>query len=152
MRSEVLPVDGEHGNVFTETVKTHSLYIPVFGWHVRYFQLDGKPDVPAWKRFHVDSFGENGNLERYLPDFSGNGFGGYHEHDTVLRTSLITINYPPDKKVLMRLLAHECRHVVDTLLETLEIDDVETPAYVAGYVGEGLMLPVLEKNRKNKLF
>jgi hypothetical protein len=53
-----------------------------------------------------------------------------------MRKILVAV-FPCDDEVKRRnIVAHESRHVVDRILEWINVDDIEAAAYLQGYLAE----------------
>jgi len=109
------------------------LNIDIFDWTIKFFLLNKKDT-------NVNEIGiEYGMLEddiAYINDKLNrkclNGAVTLSHTDRLLTLVFI---YPTSSKVeLINVLSHEIRHVVDRICQHNSIEDIETPAYMTGYI------------------
>lgn len=126
-----------------------SITIDLFRWDVTYLFATKRTTLKEFDAFlskhRVTGAHKQSSLEIFTQKTAGNA--GEHYYDLSAKCSTVIIYPCTSHTDRIALLAHENRHVADRLCQTLGISDIETPAYIEGY----LMGKVLNYLKANKL-
>jgi len=121
-------------------MKKININIPIFDWQLRVLDTtkdDLKVDILkalSWISPDQETLESiNHSLETKAYD------GGLHLWNIPQRRSLVLLYPYSSWEMRVNILAHEKRHVEDRILSSLYIDDVETAAYLSGYIAQKLI-------------
>lgn len=122
-----------------------SFNIDIFDFCVHYAQVDTVEDIDEFEKVYKRIFRESIS-EEIKEDLDSRLTGGYHIFSRHLKTSFILVYNPGDFCTMINALTHEKRHVEDTILEFLGIEDFETAGYLAGFLTQKLFPKILVYN------
>jgi hypothetical protein len=121
-------------------MKVRKIKVELYDWRVSLIDITSKKDVPRTNRI-LKKFGVTKedrlivlkNIEDGMYD------GGEHFYNTRQRKSIIFLYRITSQKSRKNILCHEKRHLEDRILNHCLVDDIESAAYLAGYLGEKLL-------------
>lgn len=115
--------------------------IDLFDWEVFYYIVDktvNKAHLTNYLRGHQIEEKQILNTvgKATAADYLDGGEHHYFEDET---KSLIVIFRASSPIRQVSTIAHENRHAADNICDTLGIDDIETPAYIEGFLMEQVL-------------
>lgn len=127
-------------------------FIPIYNVHLTLIQVTSSDDAERIKDIMLSS----GITEQEYIDYTINGIknnaeDGGETYRNLSKKEILCIFYKmSDKDTKEEIYAHEKRHVEDRILEFFEIDDLESAALLAGYLGRLFYLFKKCKNERNR--
>jgi len=117
-------------------MKIFNFGIPLFDVDVRLIQSETNDN---YKEI-VESCAFAGLLEEDLKDIEGKLSRGFHDGGELYwnfneKRFLIVFYNMTNEKDMIKIYMHEKRHLEDRILEFCSIHDMETAAYLSGYLG-----------------
>lgn len=112
-------------------------FIPIYNVNLTLIQVISSDDAERIKDIMLSS----GITEQEYIDYTINGIknnaeDGGETYRNLSKKEILCIFYKiSDEETKDEIYAHEKRHVEDRLLEFFEIDDLESAALLAGYLG-----------------
>lgn len=112
-------------------------FIPIYNVSLTLIQVTSSDDAESIKDIMLSS----GITEQEYIDYTINGIknnaeDGGETYRNLSKKEILCIFYKmSDKRNKEEIYAHEKRHVEDRILEFFEIDDLESAALLAGYLG-----------------
>lgn len=114
-----------------------SFKIPIYDFKVTILQIESPKDwkeaLVYFKNMKLEEesiYGEQDSITRGCT----NGGSTYRNYD--LREFLVVFYPMTDKNSLYNIYGHEKRHIEDRLMEWGNINDIEAPAFIAGFLNE----------------
>jgi hypothetical protein len=116
-------------------MKVKKLNIKIFGWKVILVEIKNKNE---FKKVIKIMKPINLCLEdiKYIKNNMKCHDGGDYFYNTSNKKSVILIYPITSKRERRNVLEHEKRHLVDRILENCHIKDIETSAYLTGFISE----------------
>lgn len=120
-------------------MRTQKIHIPIFDYDLTVVEIEvndnGRQLSKLMKGFECKEEDIDSQQE-YIDKHCMDGGNCFRNLD---KKSFLVILLPCTSEGRRRnVLAHELRHVVDRLCEHINIEDIETPAYITGYIYEKL--------------
>lgn len=117
-----------------------TIHIEIFGWEVQILEIQNDYDCNVleqeMKRFSIDEDEIDGITEQIK---TGVTDGGWHYYNEGMRKSMIIVYPTTSIQSRINVICHEKRHCEDRILSVLNIKDIETSAYLAGFLAEKLI-------------
>lgn len=111
--------------------------IPIFNHKLHVFEVTSKRDAGKLIKELKSLKIINGDDEREIRENIENKCDGACTFYRKTDCTLVVVIYIQNKQARRReVLAHEKRHVEDQILKHLGIDDMESAAYLAGYLAK----------------
>ena len=116
-------------------MKEYKFQIPIYKVDVLVIQIEGAQDLDRVKALCTSNDIEmTETFERNIVQEFKNGGDTYRNLD---KRRIILFLYPfDDMRERANIIAHEKRHIEDRVLNYFGVDDVESAAMLAGYLGE----------------
>jgi hypothetical protein len=109
--------------------------IPIFDFAVTWIEVEDKNDADKvskeCKKLNIPSNSIHPVMDYIRRDCMD---GGETYRNMELKEFLVIIYLCKDEKKRREVVNHEKRHIEDRILEYLGINDMETAAYLAGYI------------------
>lgn len=120
-------------------MKTQKINIPIFDYHLTIIEIENTDTANDVLAPMLDLKCTSEHI-KHIQDHitSGRYDGGDCFRNMELKKMLIIILPCSSNAKKNGILAHELRHAVDRLCEHCCIEDIETPAYITGYIYEKL--------------
>ncbi len=116
-------------------MKTTRIKIPIFDFTVTLVEIESKEDAQeVFKPLRAIKYPDSEIAEISEQVARGCKDGGHCIRNTDMRHIVVVVHECSKASERRQVLAHEFRHVVDRICEHLRIEDIETPAYLAGYL------------------
>jgi hypothetical protein len=116
-------------------MKVKKVRIPIFNHSLNVFEITNKRDADKLIKELKSLRILNENDEKEIRDNIENGADGACTYYRKADCTLVVVIYMQSNQDRRReVLSHEKRHVEDHILEHLGIDDMESAAYLAGYL------------------
>lgn len=118
-------------------MKLKRIKIPIYDYTVLFADIEGKQDdepmAKVLKELNID--GENYvDVINAIKTEATNGGDTYRN---MIMKKLLVILYPCKSEPMRRnILAHETRHIVDRIMEWINVNDIEASAYLQGWLAE----------------
>lgn len=111
--------------------------VPLYYIDVTLVQIEDKNDVKKvleeCEDIKIDD-DERELISQYIKNGSTNGGDTYRNFSLA---KMLVIFYPfTTNKMRYNVYSHEKRHIEDRILEHANVDDIESSAYLAGFLGE----------------
>ncbi len=117
--------------------------IALYDWDIYYIEAERKKDADAViSKLHKIRTGKETIKEIRKNIENNDKDGAQHLYNLTSRKSVILLYKSTNKKDRINIIFHEKRHVEDRICKHLGIDDVESAAFIAGYIAEKL-IPIL---------
>ena len=109
----------------------------MFYFDVTLLQVESKDDVKQVKKACLDFNMEAEDVEAVIDKVERDCTdGGYTFRNFRFKKFLVIFYRMISCKMRENIWSHEKRHIEDRILQFLNIDDIETSAILAGYLGE----------------
>lgn len=122
-------------------MKIKKFKVDIFDWDIAFIKLNKRDKANDVIDVFKDMKISNDEIEKYLKetiDEDGQFDGGDHFWNAPKRVSIIVL-YPIVNLNKNDVICHEKRHVEDRILEHCGVEDIETAAYLAGFLGKELL-------------
>lgn len=116
-------------------MKTHSFDIPIFDFKANLIQIEDKNDLSLIEKHKWLKNMEDVDKEEIFTEIKNENYDG----GTTLRNFhsqefLVIFFKFSSEEAKINVYAHEKRHIEDRLMQYLEINDIETAGYLAGFL------------------
>lgn len=115
-------------------MKVDKFDIPIFDWSLTLIQIEQQSDYKkaykTMKKFGLD----DNQLQFHFGNITNSRDGGLHGHNNSKRESIIFLHRMSHFGCRLKIMAHELNHLVNSILNVCEIEDMETSAYLSGYI------------------
>lgn len=109
--------------------------VPIFGWSVTFADASSNFDISKLEKyFNIIQLSKE-DVEDIKNNKDNEG-GGVHFYNSNIMESLIIIYKCNTELKRKNVIAHEKRHLEDRILKHLSIKDIETAAFISGYLAE----------------
>lgn len=116
-------------------MKTHSFEIPIFDFKVNLIQIEDKKDLPLLEKHKWLKNMDDENKEEIFTKIKNENYdGGTTFRDFSSQKFLVIFYKFSSEEAKIYVYAHEKRHIEDRLMQYLEINDIETAGYLAGFL------------------
>lgn len=120
-------------------MKYRKFKIELFDWDVQLAEVESPKDEKKAKKL-LEEFPAEDMIDDVAEAVRrGVKDGGWHIYNTGSRKTLILLFELSSPEQRVNILCHEKRHAEDRILKELSIKDIETAAFIAGYLGEKLL-------------
>lgn len=119
-------------------MKYEKINIPIYDWTLFFYELESSSDAETFIKHIKKEKGHNSELASTVYEEVSNGCydGGWASIEGAKSKSWIILYPMSSDKSRRKILNHEKRHIEDQLLEHFSINDSESAAMLAGYIGE----------------
>lgn len=118
-------------------MKIKEIYVPIFTYLITYIKVENFSDVEtkkvtlALKKCKID----DENIDEFIEKMKIKYTGGASTFSNKNFCELVVLIYPQNSKEReLETIMHEKRHCEDLILEQLGIEDMETAAYLSGWL------------------
>lgn len=109
--------------------------VPIYNWGVSFIDASSDFNFGKLKRYFNIIHLSKDDIEDIEKNKDNEG-GGVHFYNSNIMESLIIIYRCNSESRRRNVIAHEKRHLEDRILKHLNIKDMETAAYISGYLAE----------------
>lgn len=118
-------------------MKLKRIKIPIYDYTVLFAEIEGKQDKAAMSKVAAEIKIEGEHLADILNAIENEATNGGDTFRNMVMKKLLVIMYPCKSEAMRRnIIAHEMRHVVDRIMEWININDIEASAYLQGWLAE----------------
>lgn len=116
-------------------MKTLKFEIPIYKINVRLVQVEGKDDLDdVMLLLDGNGIKDVGDVETYIKEERQNGGNSFRYLD---KRKIVAVFYPfSSNNEMENVYSHEKRHIEDRVLNYFGVNDIESAAMLAGFLGE----------------
>ena len=116
-------------------MRTHSFDIPIFNFKVNLIQIEDKKDLSSLEKHKWLKNMEDADKEEIFTKIKNENYDGGTTFRNFPSQEFLVIFYKfSSEETKVNVYAHEKRHIEDRLMQYLEINDIETAGYLAGFL------------------
>ncbi len=126
-------------------MKTIKVHIDIYDWNIYYLEIVGKENTKKIKQYLLRVRTSNKLRDEIIKDMEDKAQnGGNHLYNTFTRTSMILVYNPKNIKTKVDIICHEICHVVDKIMDHLELESSEAGAFLTGYISKKILPEALK--------
>ena len=130
-------------------MKIWEVDVPIFNYHIDFLFVTSKHDAYKIEKFLAsrDILKEDYqfSIDIIKNDKHGGGVTFFCEN---MHSFIVVVYKEQNKDELISTITHEIRHIVDDMCHQLNIEDVETPAYITGYISMNIFKEINDIDNK----
>lgn len=116
-------------------MKKTKFNVPIYGYDVTVIEIEGKRDKAKVRKEMEEVKCTQEHIDSVADGIDKGNYNGGHTFRNLDIMSFLVIIYPcKDEATRREIINHEKRHVEDRLLQHCGVEDVESSAYLAGYL------------------
>ena len=120
-------------------MKVSKLNLPIFDFNITMLQIESKNDVEFLPKYFKEIKLDKEHFDEEIEIVTKGCFNGGNTYRNFQLKRFLILIYPcKSQKKLLNIKAHELRHLTDRILEWANIEDIETAAFLQGYLFEKL--------------
>lgn len=118
-------------------MKLKRIKIPIYDYTVLFADIEGKQDDEPMAKVLKELNIDGDNYADVINAIKTEATNGGDTYRNMRMKKLSVILYPCKSEAMRRnILAHETRHVVDSIMEWINVNDIEASAYLQGWLAE----------------
>lgn len=122
-------------------MKVIKLRLPIFDFDITMIQVESKEDVAPIVKYLKEIKLEKKYYDEEIEAITKGGINGGNTYRNFELKRFLIVIYPCDSpNKLLNIRSHELRHLADRILEWANINDIETAAFLQGYLCEKLLM------------
>lgn len=118
-------------------MKKTEFNIPIYDFDVTILEVESKEDKDVVNAILSNSFLQKESIDEVLGDIENESMNGGDTFRNLYHRKFVVVLYPfKDIETRREVINHEKRHIEDRILEHCGISDIESSAYLAGYISK----------------